>query len=86
MASPVTVQNLWLWQLSHSLKIWVLPVNSWTWLTAPATSEERRLTFTATMEKARTMRRADFLSEWAPLEGACWHSRENGAMEIWIVE
>lgn len=21
-----------------------------------------------------------------PLEGACWHSRENGAMEIWYVE
>ena len=21
-----------------------------------------------------------------PLEGACWHSRENGAMEIWVAE
>ena len=21
-----------------------------------------------------------------PLEGACWHSRENGAMEIWSAE
>ena len=21
-----------------------------------------------------------------PLEGACWHSRENGAMEVWCVD
>ena len=28
------------------------------------------------------------LPDWglAPLEGACWRSRDNGAMEIWEVE
>ena len=25
-------------------------------------------------------------TEGGPLEGACWHSRENGSMEIWEVD